>query len=135
MTEAERLAVEEDVVVAFGGSKRTMSNYFLNESFTFIAIISTSTSINGSNDSTSDDNWVDSGGGGTATSSSSSSVVNKTTSFAPSLALSTTIPLTTIYLVIFISGVLGNVITCIVISRNKSMHTATNYYLTRYVIV
>lgn len=33
------------------------------------------------------------------------------------------------YIFIFIAGVLGNVITCIVISRNKSMHTATNYYL------
>lgn len=33
------------------------------------------------------------------------------------------------YLFIFVAGVLGNVITCTVISRNKSMHTATNYYL------
>lgn len=28
-----------------------------------------------------------------------------------------------IYVIIFISGVLGNVITCVVISRNRSMHT------------
>lgn len=33
------------------------------------------------------------------------------------------------YLFIFVAGVLGNVITCTVIYRNKSMHTATNYYL------
>lgn len=39
------------------------------------------------------------------------------------------IPLTLVYSIIFLTGVLGNFITCIVISRNKSMHTATNYYL------
>lgn len=39
------------------------------------------------------------------------------------------IPVTICYAIIFIAGVLGNVITCTVISRNKSMHTATNYYL------
>lgn len=39
------------------------------------------------------------------------------------------IPFTICYLLIFVAGVLGNVITCAVISRNKSMHTATNYYL------
>lgn len=39
------------------------------------------------------------------------------------------IPITIIYAVIFFTGVVGNVSTCIVISRNKSMHTATNYYL------
>lgn len=39
------------------------------------------------------------------------------------------IPITFVYMVIFISGVIGNISTCIVISKNKSMHTATNYYL------
>ncbi len=39
------------------------------------------------------------------------------------------IPLTAIYVVIFISGVVGNVAVCLVIIKNKSMHTATNYYL------
>ncbi|XP_055607160.1 uncharacterized protein LOC129754910 isoform X2 [Uranotaenia lowii] len=39
------------------------------------------------------------------------------------------IPISIIYSTIFVIGVLGNVITCIVISRNRSMHTATNYYL------
>lgn len=37
--------------------------------------------------------------------------------------------LTVCYTLIFIAGVLGNLITCIVISRNKFMHTATNFYL------
>lgn len=37
--------------------------------------------------------------------------------------------LTICYTLIFIAGVLGNLITCIVISRNKIMHTATNFYL------
>lgn len=39
------------------------------------------------------------------------------------------LPITIIYLSIFLTGIIGNVSTCIVISRNKSMHTATNYYL------
>ncbi|KAL1377016.1 hypothetical protein pipiens_004251 [Culex pipiens pipiens] len=39
------------------------------------------------------------------------------------------VPITIIYSTIFVIGVVGNVITCVVISRNKSMHTATNYYL------
>lgn len=43
--------------------------------------------------------------------------------------LSIVIPITIAYIIIFFSGVIGNVSTCIVISRNKSMHTATNYYL------
>ncbi|CAO1426919.1 unnamed protein product [Diamesa serratosioi] len=37
--------------------------------------------------------------------------------------------LTVIYIIIFITGILGNVVTCIVIAKNKSMHTAVNYYL------
>lgn len=43
--------------------------------------------------------------------------------------LSIVLSITIIYLLIFITGVIGNVSTCVVISRNKSMHTATNYYL------
>ncbi|XP_043482403.1 pyrokinin-1 receptor-like isoform X2 [Leptopilina heterotoma] len=39
------------------------------------------------------------------------------------------IPITIVYISIFITGIIGNVSTCIVIARNKSMHTATNYYL------
>lgn len=39
------------------------------------------------------------------------------------------IPITIIYLIIFVTGVIGNISTCIVISKNRSMHTATNYYL------
>lgn len=39
------------------------------------------------------------------------------------------IPITIIYALIFFAGLIGNVSTCIVIARNKSMHTATNYYL------
>lgn len=37
--------------------------------------------------------------------------------------------LTFIYASIFITGISGNVCTCIVITRNSYMHTATNYYL------
>lgn len=39
------------------------------------------------------------------------------------------IPVTVIYTLIFVTGVLGNIVTCIVIAKNKYMHTATNYYL------
>lgn len=39
------------------------------------------------------------------------------------------IPVTIIYASVFLTGIIGNVSTCIVIARNKSMHTATNYYL------
>ncbi|XP_052811249.1 pyrokinin-1 receptor-like [Mya arenaria] len=37
--------------------------------------------------------------------------------------------LTSIYIAIFITGVVGNLSTCIVIWRNSYMHTVTNYYL------
>ena len=39
------------------------------------------------------------------------------------------ITVTCIYGFIFLSGIFGNVCTCIVIMKNKYMHTATNYYL------
>ncbi|XP_053984457.1 pyrokinin-1 receptor-like [Hylaeus volcanicus] len=39
------------------------------------------------------------------------------------------VPVTIIYISIFVTGTIGNISTCIVIARNKSMHTATNYYL------
>ena len=39
------------------------------------------------------------------------------------------IPITVVYCIIFITGIIGNVCTCIVITRNKYMQTATNYYL------
>lgn len=45
------------------------------------------------------------------------------------LSLRLVIPLTIAYVVIFITGIFGNVSTCIVIVRNSSMQTATNYYL------
>lgn len=38
-------------------------------------------------------------------------------------------PITVVYVLLFVSGVVGNVSTCIVIIRNPSMHTATNCYL------
>lgn len=38
-------------------------------------------------------------------------------------------PVCTTYLVIFIVGVVGNALTCSVITRNKTMWTPTNYYL------
>ena len=39
------------------------------------------------------------------------------------------IPITIIYAVMFVTGVIGNILVCFVIVHNKSMHSATNYYL------
>ncbi|XP_068081221.1 pyrokinin-1 receptor-like [Anabrus simplex] len=39
------------------------------------------------------------------------------------------IPVTALYGAIFVAGLLGNVSTCVVIARNRHLHTATNYYL------
>ena len=39
------------------------------------------------------------------------------------------IPVTVVYCIIFVTGIIGNVSTCIVIARNRYMQTATNYYL------
>jgi hypothetical protein len=43
-----------------------------------------------------------------------------------------TVLLIVIYAIIFVLGMLGNIVTCIVIAKNRSMHTMTNYYLFRY---
>ncbi|XP_068081213.1 pyrokinin-1 receptor-like [Anabrus simplex] len=39
------------------------------------------------------------------------------------------VPVTALYGAIFVAGLLGNVSTCVVIARNRHLHTATNYYL------
>lgn len=39
------------------------------------------------------------------------------------------IPITVIYVIILLIGLLGNVVTCIVIVRSRYLHTTTNYYL------
>jgi len=43
--------------------------------------------------------------------------------------LSVVIPITVIYGLIFLTGLLGNVVTCVVIVRSRYLHTTTNYYL------
>ncbi|KAI4486168.1 hypothetical protein M0802_012511 [Mischocyttarus mexicanus] len=45
------------------------------------------------------------------------------------LPMSMVLPLTTVYLAIFVSGIFGNIATCTVIAKNSSMQTSTNYYL------
>ncbi|XP_055336518.1 neuropeptides capa receptor-like [Paramacrobiotus metropolitanus] len=45
------------------------------------------------------------------------------------LSMSMVIPITVIYTVLFIGGIVGNILTCMVIVRNPYMHTTTNYYL------
>ncbi|XP_052777774.1 pyrokinin-1 receptor-like [Mya arenaria] len=39
------------------------------------------------------------------------------------------VAITCVYCLIFLSGLFGNICTCLVIAKNKYMHTATNYYL------
>ncbi|XP_067144514.1 pyrokinin-1 receptor-like isoform X2 [Centruroides vittatus] len=43
--------------------------------------------------------------------------------------LTTAISMTMVYSILLVTGVVGNICTCVVITRNKYMHTATNYYL------
>lgn len=43
--------------------------------------------------------------------------------------LSLIIPFTIVYSIIFVTGVIGNVSTCVVIVKNKVLRSATNYYL------
>ncbi|XP_051161878.1 neuropeptides capa receptor-like [Leptopilina boulardi] len=45
------------------------------------------------------------------------------------LPLNMAVPLTVAYLIIFITGIFGNITTCMVIIKNSSMQNATNYYL------
>ncbi|XP_066600212.1 neuropeptides capa receptor-like [Prorops nasuta] len=45
------------------------------------------------------------------------------------LPLQLLLPMTLAYVLIFVTGIIGNIATCIVIVKNTSMHTATNYYL------
>lgn len=45
------------------------------------------------------------------------------------LSLSIVVPITVVYVFIFVTGVIGNIAVCVVIVRNNFMHTATNYYL------
>lgn len=45
------------------------------------------------------------------------------------VAMSVLVPITVIYVIMFITGVVGNIAVCFVIVKNRSMHTATNYYL------
>lgn len=39
------------------------------------------------------------------------------------------VPVTVLYTAILVAGIVGNALVCIVIARNSSLHTATNYYL------
>ncbi|CAF4840379.1 unnamed protein product [Pieris macdunnoughi] len=45
------------------------------------------------------------------------------------LPLKEIIPISIVLVVIFLTGVIGNVCLCVVIIRNPGLHTATNYYL------
>ncbi|XP_044577944.1 neuropeptides capa receptor-like [Cotesia glomerata] len=45
------------------------------------------------------------------------------------LSLSVVVPITVVYVIIFIMGIVGNILTCWVILRHQLMQSATNYYL------
>lgn len=47
----------------------------------------------------------------------------------PNLPMETAVPFTVVFVIIFISGLLGNIAVCLVITQHRAMHTATNYYL------
>ena len=53
---------------------------------------------------------------------------------AQHLPLTTIVPITAVYAVIFLVGVLGNICTILVIIKNKFMHTSTNAYLANLAI-
>ncbi|NP_001036977.1 pyrokinin-1 receptor-like isoform X2 [Bombyx mandarina] len=56
-------------------------------------------------------------------------VTDQSSAYSESYPLHLLVPLSVTYAVIFIVGILGNTSTCVVIARNRSMHTATNFYL------
>jgi len=43
--------------------------------------------------------------------------------------VSTALPMTVVYALIFVTGLIGNISTCVVIASNHYMHTTTNYCL------
>lgn len=43
--------------------------------------------------------------------------------------LPSAVVLTFVYSLVFITGTIGNICTCVVIAKNSYMHTTTNYYL------
>jgi uncharacterized membrane protein len=45
------------------------------------------------------------------------------------LPLPVVVPLTVLFVLISITGIVGNFMVCMVIAKHPSMHTATNYYL------
>ena len=53
----------------------------------------------------------------------------KDSNFLSQVANGVLFPMTVIYVILFMTGVIGNFAVCFVIVKNKSMHTAINYYL------
>jgi neuromedin U receptor 1 len=45
------------------------------------------------------------------------------------LPLHVVVPITALYSLISLTGIVGNVVVCMVIAKHPNMHTATNYYL------
>jgi neuromedin U receptor 1 len=45
------------------------------------------------------------------------------------LPLHVVVPITALYSLISVTGIVGNVVVCMVIAKHPNMHTATNYYL------
>ena len=53
----------------------------------------------------------------------------------PDINWGTLLPLTIIYSIFLVVGVSGNIVTCIVITKNEYMRTATNVYLLNLAII
>lgn len=45
------------------------------------------------------------------------------------LSLQTAVPLTILNVIIFVTGLVGNISVCLVIVKHSNLHTVTNYYL------
>ncbi|KAF0293032.1 Neuropeptides capa receptor [Amphibalanus amphitrite] len=75
------------------------------------------------------------GGGGWNISTSPATVTEDAASFLrrtigpQELPLDVVLPITVVYALIFVAGVIGNVAVCLVIFRHPALQTATNFYL------
>ncbi|XP_043237236.1 neuropeptides capa receptor-like [Amphibalanus amphitrite] len=85
--------------------------------------------------SASDSGGGDGGGGGWNVSTSPATVTEDAASFLrrtigpQELPLDVVLPITVVYALIFVTGVIGNVAVCLVIFRHPALQTATNFYL------
>lgn len=103
--------------------------YFSSTSLSLISDYADESSLAGPGESSSEDPPVDTGNGSAGIPSEPVPVPVPAKPLPIRDSLYVVIPMTLIYSLILLTGLLGNVSTCIVIAKNNYMHTATNYYL------